>query len=128
MGPFKIVERIGPVAYRLELANELHPFHDILHVSQLRKVVRNPVLIVSQPPEDLDSGLSTRGKPIQVTRFPDEKIRRKGVPMVEVVWERVGIREATKEHASMMRVEYPELFETQVDEHMADADSRTNSS
>lgn len=71
MGPFRIVERIGPVAYRLELSDELHPFHDVFHVSQLRKVVRDPSLIVPQPPEDLWSGLSTHGKPIQVTSLPD---------------------------------------------------------
>ena len=47
--------------------------------------------------------------------------------MVEVVWERDGIRKTTKERASMMRAEYPELFENQVDEQMADADSRMNS-
>lgn len=63
MGLFRIVERIGPVAYRLELPDELHPFHDVFHVSQLRKVVRDPTLIVSQPPEDLGSSMSTHGKP-----------------------------------------------------------------
>lgn len=48
--------------------------------------------------------------------------------MVEVVWERDRIRETMKERASMMRAEYPKLFENQVDEQMADADSGTNSS
>ena len=47
MGPFMIVERVGPVTYRLELPDELHPFHDAFHVFQLRKVVRDPTLIVS---------------------------------------------------------------------------------
>ena len=128
MGPFRIVERIGPVAYSLELPDELHPFHeDVFHVSQLRKVVRDPALIVPQPPEDLCSGQSTPGKPMQVTRLPDEQIRRKRVPMVELVWERDGLRETTKESASMVRAEYPELFENQGDEQMTDADSRMNS-
>lgn len=60
------------MAYRLELPDELHPFHDVFHVSQLRKVVQDLALIISQPPEDLGSGLSTLGKPIQVTRLPDD--------------------------------------------------------
>lgn len=50
-----------------------------------------------------------------MTRLPDERIRRKRVPIVEVVWERDGIRETTKECASMMRAEYLELFENIVD-------------
>lgn len=48
--------------------------------------------------------------------------------MVEFVFERDGIHETTKERVRMMMVEYPALFETQVDEQMADADSGMNSS
>ena len=52
--PFMIVERVGLVTYRLKLLDELHPFHDVSHVSQLRKMVRDLTLTVSQPPGDLD--------------------------------------------------------------------------
>lgn len=61
-------------------------------------------------------------------RLPDKQIRKKRVPMVEFVFERDGIHETTKERVRMMMVEYPALFETQVDEQMADADSGMNSS
>ncbi|KAF8116408.1 hypothetical protein N665_0018s0018 [Sinapis alba] len=98
MGLFMIVERVEPVAYCLELPDKLHPFHDVFHVSQFRKWL------------------------------PEEQIRRKRVPMVKVVWESDGIHETTKERESMMTAEYPELFETKVDEQMAYADSGTNSS
>ena len=52
MGPYPIVKRIGVVAYRLELPEELLAFHDVFHISVLRKVVTEPELIISQPPED----------------------------------------------------------------------------
>jgi hypothetical protein len=38
IGPFKIVERKGEVAYRLELPAQLSGVHDVFHVSQLKNV------------------------------------------------------------------------------------------
>jgi hypothetical protein len=37
IGPFKILERRGEVAYQLELPPQLSDVHDVFHVSQLRK-------------------------------------------------------------------------------------------
>ncbi|WVZ81516.1 hypothetical protein U9M48_028883 [Paspalum notatum var. saurae] len=42
VGPFKISEKCGPVAYRLELPPRLAAIHDIFHVSQLKKCLRVP--------------------------------------------------------------------------------------
>jgi hypothetical protein len=38
LGPFKILERVGEVAYRLELPNQLSDVHDVFHISQLERV------------------------------------------------------------------------------------------
>jgi hypothetical protein len=42
IGPFKILERKGKVAYQLELPNSLMDVHDVFHVSQLKKCLRAP--------------------------------------------------------------------------------------
>ncbi|XP_052209220.1 uncharacterized protein LOC127812737 [Diospyros lotus] len=42
MRSYKIIERVGPLAYRLALPNELAGFHDVFHVSQLRKYILDP--------------------------------------------------------------------------------------
>jgi hypothetical protein len=42
IGPFKIIERRGEVAYQLELLESLAGVHDVLHVSQLKKCLRVP--------------------------------------------------------------------------------------
>jgi hypothetical protein len=40
IGPFKILEQRGEVAYQLELSPRLSDVHDIFHVSQLRKCLQ----------------------------------------------------------------------------------------
>ena len=42
IGPFKILERRGEVAYQLELPESLSGVHDVFHVSQLKKCLRLP--------------------------------------------------------------------------------------
>ena len=66
MGPYPIVERIGAVAYRLQLSAKLSEFHDVFHVSVLRKVVRAPALILQQPPSDLEKNLSAPCQPVEI--------------------------------------------------------------
>jgi hypothetical protein len=42
IGPFKILDQRGEVAYQLELPTQLLDVHDVFHVSQLRKCLRVP--------------------------------------------------------------------------------------
>ncbi|XP_076908949.1 uncharacterized protein LOC143566045 [Bidens hawaiensis] len=44
VGPFKIIERIGSVAYRIELPEEIQGIHDVFHVSNLRKCLADETL------------------------------------------------------------------------------------
>jgi hypothetical protein len=54
VGPFKIVDRRGEVAYQLELPPQLSDVHDVFHVSQLKKCLRAPE--EQLPMEELDLG------------------------------------------------------------------------
>ncbi|WRX18081.1 Integrase zinc-binding domain - like 10 [Theobroma cacao] len=57
IGPFRIIEKIGPVAYRLELPPELDQIHNVFHVSMLKKYVPDPSHILEGPPIELHDDL-----------------------------------------------------------------------
>jgi hypothetical protein len=46
MGPFEIVEKKGPVAYRLALPDSLRCMHDVFHVSVLRHYISDPTHVI----------------------------------------------------------------------------------
>jgi hypothetical protein len=66
IGPFKITEKRGKVAYQLELPPLLSDVHDVFHVSQLKKCLRVPIEQI--PMEDLDAkeDLSYQEYPVKI--------------------------------------------------------------
>ncbi|CAA7042310.1 unnamed protein product [Microthlaspi erraticum] len=83
MGPYKIIERIGAVAYRLDLPQELSDFHDVFHVSVLRKVVREPEMILAQPPLDVGQNLCVTSKPVEILDRRETEVHGKKVKSVK---------------------------------------------
>ena len=57
VGPFEILEKIGPVAYRLALTPEFTIVHDIFHISMLRKYVADPTHVLEKTPIELKKKL-----------------------------------------------------------------------
>ena len=58
IGPFEILERIAPVAYRLALPPSLSKVHDVFHVSRLKKYVPNPAHALEYIPRQIQEDLS----------------------------------------------------------------------
>jgi hypothetical protein len=82
VGPFKIVDRKGEVAYQLELPPRLSDVHDVFHVSQLKKCLRVPEL----PMEELDLGgdLTYSERPIKILDTVEQVTRNKVIKMCKV--------------------------------------------
>ena len=85
IGPFRILERIGPMAYRLELPPKLSRIHNIFHVSMLKKYILDPSHILEAPPVQLKKDLSFEVQPIAIVDQKMKQLRSKVIPMVKVL-------------------------------------------
>nr|XP_016484198.1 PREDICTED: uncharacterized protein LOC107804779 [Nicotiana tabacum] len=112
VGLYKIILRIGRVAYELDLPSELGAVHPVFHVSMLRKCIGDPSCIT--PIEDIHiaEDLSYVEVPIVVLDRQVRKLRTKEVASVKVLWRNNNIEEMTWEAEEEMRKKYPYLFTT----------------
>ena len=111
IGPFRILERIGLVAYRLELPPELSRIHNIFHVSMLKKYIPDLSHILEVPPVELEEDLSFKVQPVAIVDQEMKQLRSKVIPMVKVLWRSDSIEEVTWETEASKRIHYPYLFE-----------------
>ncbi|KAA0051522.1 ty3-gypsy retrotransposon protein [Cucumis melo var. makuwa] len=111
VGPFEVLERIGPVAYRLALPPSLSTVHDVFHVSMLRKYVPDPSHVVDYEPLEIDENLSYTEQPVGVLAREVKVLRNREIPFVKILWRNHRVEEATWEREDDMRSRYPELFE-----------------
>ncbi|KAL4016708.1 hypothetical protein IC575_024365 [Cucumis melo] len=97
VGPFEILERIDPVAYRLALPPSLSTVHDVFHVSMLRKYVLDPSHVVDYEPLEIDENLSYTEQPVEVLAREVKMLRNREIPLVKVLWRNHRVEEATWE-------------------------------
>ena len=113
IGPYTILQRVGKVAYWLELPPSLSRIHDIFHVSMLKKYYPDPTHIVQPEEIEIDKTLTYEKKPIRLLDRKVKELRCKQIPLVKILWKNHGIEEATWEMEEEMQKKYPELFKNQ---------------
>ncbi|GJS81208.1 reverse transcriptase domain-containing protein [Tanacetum coccineum] len=86
VGPFEIMERVGPVAYRLKLPQELSCVHDTFHVSNLKKCLAEPDVQVPLDEIEIDKNLRFVEEPIEIVERDVKKLKRRRIPLVKVRW------------------------------------------
>ncbi|GJZ01759.1 putative reverse transcriptase domain-containing protein [Tanacetum coccineum] len=106
----KILERIGLVAYRLRLPEELNSVHDTFHVSNLEKCLADANLHVPLDEIKVDKTLHFVKEPVEITDRDIKKLKRKEITVVKVRWNSKHSPEFTWEHEDQMRIKYPQLF------------------
>jgi hypothetical protein len=110
IGPFKILEKRGEVAYQLELPPQLSDVHDVFHVSQLKKCLR--VLEEQLLIEDLDAkeDLSYQEYPVKILETSERVTRNKKIRVCKVQWSHNTEEEATWEREEELKAEFPSFF------------------
>ncbi|GJR51183.1 putative reverse transcriptase domain-containing protein [Tanacetum coccineum] len=110
VGPFEILERIGPVAYRLRLPEELIGVHDTFHVSNLKKCLGNANLHVPLNEIKIDKTLRFVEEPVEIMDREVKSLKRSRIPLVKVRWNSKRGPEFTWEREDYMKSKYPQLF------------------
>jgi hypothetical protein len=110
IGPFKILEQRGEVAYQLELPPQLSDVHDVFHVSHLRKCLRVPE--EHMPLEELTVGedLTYQEYPMKILDTSKKVTRNNRYKMCKVQWSNHTEEEVTWAKEDQLKAEFPEIF------------------
>ncbi|GKC12895.1 hypothetical protein Tco_1009677 [Tanacetum coccineum] len=110
VGPFEIVEKVGPVAYQLDFPEELDGVHDTFHVSNLKKCLADPTLQVPLDEIQVDAKLNFMEEPVEIVEREFKKLKRSRISIVKVRWNSKRGPEFTWEREDQMKLKYPHLF------------------
>ncbi|KAF5757246.1 hypothetical protein HanXRQr2_Chr17g0824351 [Helianthus annuus] len=108
--PFEIIEKIGKVAYRLNLPEELSGVHNVFHVSNLKKCLSDETLIVPLKKLTIDDQLRFVEEPVEITEQDVKILKHTRIPLVRVRWNSPRGPEYTWEREDQMKLKYPQLF------------------
>jgi hypothetical protein len=110
IGPFKILEQRGEVAYQLELPPQLSDVHDVFHISQLRKCLQVPE--EQMPLEELTVGedLTYQQYLVKILDTSEKVSQNNHYKMCKVQWTNHTEEEATWEKEDQLNVEFSDIF------------------
>nr|GFA08511.1 reverse transcriptase domain-containing protein [Tanacetum cinerariifolium]GFA08531.1 reverse transcriptase domain-containing protein [Tanacetum cinerariifolium] len=110
IGPFKIVERIGPVVYKLDLPEELSNIHSTFHVSNVKKCLSDESLIIPMKELRHDDKLNFVEEPMEIMDRKVKQLKQSCIPIVKVRWNFKRGPTFTWEREDQIRAKYPYLF------------------
>ncbi|GJX68740.1 reverse transcriptase domain-containing protein [Tanacetum coccineum] len=108
--PFKILERIGLVAYKLELPEELSNVHSTFHISNLKKCLSDESLVIPMKELRLDDKLNFVEEPVEIMDREVKQLKQSRIPIIKVRWNSKRGPEFTWEREDQIRTKYPYLF------------------
>ncbi|GJU05629.1 hypothetical protein Tco_1122059 [Tanacetum coccineum] len=104
VGPFEILERIGLVAYRLRLPEELSSVHDTFYMSNLKKCLTDANLHVPLDEIKVDKTLRFVEEPIDIMDREINNLKHRKIALMKVRWNSKCGPEFTWEHEDQMRI------------------------
>ncbi|GJW74407.1 putative reverse transcriptase domain-containing protein [Tanacetum coccineum] len=110
IGPFKILAKVGTVAYRLELPEKLSRVHSTFHVSNLKKCLSDEPLAIPLDEIHIDEKLNFIEEPVEIMDREVKRLKQSRIPIVKVRWNSKRGPEYTWEREDQMQKKYPHLF------------------
>nr|GFA86276.1 putative reverse transcriptase domain-containing protein [Tanacetum cinerariifolium] len=110
IGPFKILAKVGTVAYRLELPEQLSRVHSTFHVSKLKKCMADEPLAIPLDEIQVDDKLNFIEEPVEIMDREVKQLKQSCIPIVKVRWNSKRGPEFTWEREDKMQKKYPYLF------------------
>nr|GEX19860.1 putative reverse transcriptase domain-containing protein [Tanacetum cinerariifolium] len=106
IGPFKMLAKVGTVAYQLELPEQLSKVHSTFHVSKLKKCMADKPLDEIQ----VDDKLNFIEEPVEIMDREVKRLKQSRIPIVKVRWNSRRGPEFTLEREDQMQKKYPHIF------------------
>ncbi|GJT60231.1 putative reverse transcriptase domain-containing protein [Tanacetum coccineum] len=110
VGPFEVLEKVGEVAYKLELPEELSRVHNTFHVSNLKKCYADEPLAVPLDGLHFDDKLQFVEEPVEIIDREVKRLKRSCIPLIKVRWNSKRGLEFTWEREDQFKKKYPHLF------------------
>ncbi|GJY94639.1 putative reverse transcriptase domain-containing protein [Tanacetum coccineum] len=108
--PFKVLAKVGKVAYKLELPQELSRVYHTFHVSNLNKCYVGEPLVMSLEGIHVDDKLQFVEEPVEIMEREIKRLKRSRIPLVKVRWNSRRGPEFTWEREDSFKQKYPQLF------------------
>ncbi|GJZ98170.1 putative reverse transcriptase domain-containing protein [Tanacetum coccineum] len=110
IGPFKIIAKVGTVAYRLELPEQLSRVHSTFYVSNLKKCMADKNLVIPLDEIQVDDKLKFIEEPVEIMDREVKRLKQIRIKIVKVCWNSKRGPEFTWEREDQMQKKYPRLF------------------
>ncbi|GJX37229.1 hypothetical protein Tco_0250532 [Tanacetum coccineum] len=110
VSPFKVIERVGTVAYKLEIPQQLSRVHNIFHVSNLKKCLSDELLVIPLEELRIDDKLHFMEELVEVMDREIKQLKRSRIPIIKVKWNSKRGPEFTWEREDQFKQKYPHLF------------------
>ncbi|GJZ55018.1 putative reverse transcriptase domain-containing protein [Tanacetum coccineum] len=108
--PFKVIERVGTVAYKIKLPQQLSRVHNTFHVSNLKKCLSDESLVISLEELRVNDKLHFVEEPIEVMDREIKQLKRSRIPIIKIRWNSKRGPEFTWECEDQFKQKYPHLF------------------
>ncbi|GKA26769.1 putative reverse transcriptase domain-containing protein [Tanacetum coccineum] len=110
IGPFKVLDKVGTVAYRLKLPQQLTRVHSTFHVSNLKKCLSDEPLAVSLDEIHIDDKLRFVEEPVEILDREVKRLKQICIPIIKVRWNSMRGPEFTWEREDQFQKKYRQLF------------------